>query len=572
MSLTIFESRQRAKDLIDQATKLWEESNYSDQLTGLGDDPVFKMLFTALSYQSSLLEAEIARIKSDVLSDLADYLVSHKGMGAVPATAVISTNLEGELPELAIDHNSRFSLGDRTIEFAPLLCTKVINVKGIEIVRLDGRRWRVALNFAEPVASLRGFSFAITDCNFKSVSASIAGRPLPLVAPWQFSEQPFTSYFSIDAMLYNRRFTFDPSAISIDLFASQNICNFVVKDFDLTVEKEFGLDKVEIVLEFGGINADFAFDKGRLRLNTIILANVSRQSRTLSQQNPIVKLADNAAEENEKSLPQFFMHLLPTATAQKWRDDDIIIRSYSTERFNSRALLDLINVTIAKIDTDRAAFRHYISQRSEEPLLALRSILADIKQLTEDSKSDARFAGIYAALRDPRQKGMDTQSIDLQYLTTMGAGINKRLSIQSPIDLPAGLSASHTRQIAEPGLGHDPQNGPEKLLNLSKYLFITADRLVTPADIKMFCLTVLQNQYGLDRNLIRSILVDHRPNSADRLMGYEIVVDISIANHQYVKKVLQPQTARIENILEKMILVRSANIYPVSVNILIAQN
>jgi hypothetical protein len=56
MKQTIFENKQRADELIQEAIRIWRESDHPDQLEGIEQDPVFSLLMTALAYQSNELE------------------------------------------------------------------------------------------------------------------------------------------------------------------------------------------------------------------------------------------------------------------------------------------------------------------------------------------------------------------------------------------------------------------------------------------------------------------------------------------------------------------------------------
>ena len=48
MKQTIFENRQKADELIQEAIRVWRGSDHPDQLEGIEQDPVFSLLMTAL--------------------------------------------------------------------------------------------------------------------------------------------------------------------------------------------------------------------------------------------------------------------------------------------------------------------------------------------------------------------------------------------------------------------------------------------------------------------------------------------------------------------------------------------
>ena len=94
MKQTIFENRQKADELIQEAIRVWRGSDHPDQLEGIEQDPVFSLLMTALAYQSNELENDLEQMKSDVLREFGHMLTSYEVGHAIPATAVVETALQ----------------------------------------------------------------------------------------------------------------------------------------------------------------------------------------------------------------------------------------------------------------------------------------------------------------------------------------------------------------------------------------------------------------------------------------------------------------------------------------------
>ena len=63
MKQTIFETRQRAEELIHEAINIWRQSDMNDSLEGLEKDPVFSLLMTALAYQMNELVTDMEAMK-----------------------------------------------------------------------------------------------------------------------------------------------------------------------------------------------------------------------------------------------------------------------------------------------------------------------------------------------------------------------------------------------------------------------------------------------------------------------------------------------------------------------------
>ena len=104
-----------------------------------------------------------------------------------------------------------------------------------------------------------------------------------------------------------------------------------------------------------------------------------------------------------------------------------------------------------------------------------------------------------------------------------------------------------------------------------RYHIITNDRIVTPADIKTFCYNELQIHYGVDSNMIKDISVSNQIQDNPHGCGYEILVEIILKESPYVKRSFANKIPYVEVLLQKMMEVRSTNIYPFKVSILIEQ-
>ena len=53
MKQTIFETKQRAEELLREAFNIWRQSDDNDKLEGLESDPVLKLMITAMAYQAN---------------------------------------------------------------------------------------------------------------------------------------------------------------------------------------------------------------------------------------------------------------------------------------------------------------------------------------------------------------------------------------------------------------------------------------------------------------------------------------------------------------------------------------
>ena len=555
MNRTIFETRQRAEELLKEAIAIWRQGAQSDALEGLEEDPVFFLLMSALAYQANNFDSELERLKTDVLEDYLHTLRPY-GLGhAIPAVAVVKAPLQANIAELNVNANNLFTLGNTGYTFMPLLATKAVNLSIQSIVRLDGRRWKVSLKSPHIISDLSYFSFAIKDSIFSTLSVSIKGKVLPLISPWQYADLPFNECFSVDNLLYNRQQVFNPTPIGLDLFAQQNIRVYHVRPCNLKRFLPTETDQLELVFEFSEITDTFVFDKSKLVLNVLFLANVKQNTVNLSAKNPVFRVDSN-----------HFLHLLRPTEEQLFGNVQIDIRHVAADRFNLGSLLRLLQSLIDKYDTDFYAFQALEEWNGDRTMAQLRNILAKLAEKVRNNENSLQ-SGIYLMLHRPQISSQENMSVAVNYLTTDGARVNSFLTRESVLQAAYGFDNNQIALIAPPTPGYDEVDKEKAKDELARYYMTTQDRIVTPSDIKHFCLAELMARYGIGKELIKSISIGHRPQQVYRGCGYEIVVDILLTDNTFIKRNFEILIPQVEILLSKMLQVRSTNIYPIDVNI-----
>jgi len=565
MKQTIFETRHRAEELLREAIQIWEQSDRSDFLEGLDEDPVFSLLMTALAYQANEVEDELEHMKNDVLEDFARMLTPYEVGHAIPATVVIETALQSGLPEVELTERHTFMMSDSNIQFMPLLRTRVLNASVRSVVRIDGRRWKVSLAFDMPITDLSGFCFTIKNQNFRDLKLSLKGKLLPLIKPWDFSELPLSPCFSIDTILYNRTQTYAASSTCLDLFAKQNVRMFCIKNHQATKYLASEVDSIDLIFEFTGIPDSFIFDKESLSLNSVILVNAQQHTVNLSSSNPIVRVAGyQSASSDSGTYAQQFLHMLRPSDDQIFGSIPIEVRKIAADRFNQGSLLRLLSHMIGKYYTDFYAFQNIQDEANEKVMHNLLDILVRMRDSANDD-SEHRVPGVYLMLRP--QMGNRNQQIELgvSYVTTHGAAVNSQLKADSSFKVPTGFDASATRQIANPVPGSDEIRDEKGEASLVRYYMTTNDRLVTPADMKLFCYIELQTRFGITRNMIKNITVSQRQELEKRQSGYEILVEIVLIDSSFIRRGFEEKISQTEILLKSMMNVRSTNIYPIQV-------
>ena len=569
MKQTIFENKQRAEELLQEAIRIWRSSDHPDQLEGIEQDPVFSLLLTALAYQSNELENDLDQMKNDVLEEFSQMLIPYEIGHAIPATAVVQASLQSGISSMDLTQDHVFTLTDTEAHFIPLLRTRVLNANIRSIVRMDGRRWKVSLKFDGPIADLTGFCFVVKNRSFKDLKVTVKGQILPLVSPWEFSELPLSPCFDIDTVLYNGSQTINASVSCLDLFARQNVRIYCVKGNLHNKILPIEVESIDMVFEFSGIKDDFVFDKDNLILNSIILVNAEVHTAELSSSTPIVRVAGFQSIGTEvDSTSQQFLHMLRPSTDQIFGQFPVEVRKMSADRFNQGRLVVLLNTLISRYYTDFYAFQSLREEANDKVIYSLIETLTRMRDAAR-ANVEERIPGVYLMLNPRAADFRNDVSLSLSYVTTLGSAVNGQLSDNSTFQPPAGFNNTSVRLIATPVPGSDEVRDQLEEASLSRYYMITNDRLVTPADMKLFCYMELMTRYGITRQMVKSITVSHRQQQ-DRLQaGYEILVEILLNENAFIRRGFEEKIPQAETLMQAMMSVRSTNIYPIQVTITI---
>ena len=569
MKQTVFETRQRAEELLREAVNVWRQSDRNDALEGLENDPVMRLLITALAYQANESASDLEEIKQEVLQDFANLLVPYEVGHAVPATAAVQLALEDGVQEIVLNENSEFTLEGTAYTFIPLLETRLLNARVRSISRIDGRRWKVSLTFKQAISDLSGLCFTIRNAWFQDLKITVGGQTLRLVKPWDFSELPLNECFGLDSILYNRTQTYNASATCLDLFARQNVRMFYIKKNDASKPMmQMEMESVDLIFEFSGINDQFVLDRESFLLNTTILVNARKQTATLSKASPVVRVT--GANSDEIQTGQQFLHAVRPAEEQIFADALIDVRRVAADRFDQGRLMGLLNSLVMRYRSDFIAYRNLPEGFNDKTVLSLQNILVSLIDVIGKDRLKVT-PGVYLMLRPIKASTHDAYSVDVSYLTTSGAVINTLLNSSSKFVAPSGVDTTKTRQIAEPVMGLNEIREQSAEASLSRYYLATQDRVVTPADIKFFCYNELLTHYGITRDMVRSITVSRRQKPELRSCGYEIVVEITLANNSFVIRSFSDKIKQVEILIQKMMEVRSANVYPITVLIKVEQ-
>lgn len=563
MKQTAFDTRQRAAELLQEAAAIWRQSAHSDQLEGLERDPIFSLLITALAYQANETDSDIERLKQDVIEEYTRLLTPYEAGRPIPATAVVEAALQHDVAEMELTEQTAFFLEDTKYQFIPLLRQRVINASVANLVRLDGRRWKVTLKFQYPVKDLTGMTFALLDTRFRDVKVTLNDYTMHIVKPWNYADMPLQPCFATDALLYNKAQMYSASLTGLDLFARQNVALFSIKKFltDSVIPVE--TSTIDLVLDFTGIPDNFVFDKSHFILNPILLVNAKVSTASLSSETPITRITGSSLGQAEESQ---LMHLVPPAAEQLFGKTPVEVRRISSDRFNQVSLMKLINSLNTKFHSDYYAFLDIKASGLAEVIKSMQDGLLKLSRAVKQELLHST-PGTYLIINRDYFAEMRNISLDIQYVTTNAAAVNSSLTQASRIIPPAGFNGSAMRMIANPTGGFDEVNDSEKLQNLARYQLVTNDRIVTPADMKILCYTELMNRYSIAPSMINDMTVTHCQQPEESECGYAFWVNIRLQDSPYIQRSFSDKIAQAEMFLQKRMEVRSSCIQPIYVKI-----
>ena len=561
MRQNIFNTRQRAEEIIKEAVAIWQRGFNSEQLEGIEQDPVFSLFMTALAYQANEIDNEVEQLQEEILDELTRLLIPYEKIHPLPATALVEVQLDDRIPELPLDQRNGFILPDTSYGFIPLLKTRVINGEVQSVVRVDNRRWKVSLKLKGAIKQLSGMTFLIGNPHFQDLKLYANGVMLPLIKPWDYTDLPLNECFSLNNMIYNKSLTYQASNTWFDLFAQQNARLFYIDSYK---GSDVPFDKQELIFEFIGIDDQFTFDKEQLSLNATILANVTQHSVTLSAAAPIARLS---SEGNK----QQFLHLIAPDDNQLYPEVPVEIRRVATDRFNAERLARLASTLVSRFASDYYAFQKIEVLREGRVMEQFYNLL---KKISEGlSRSSSEWASsLYLLLRNDRGFHPKEMSLRVNYLTTDGSAVNAGLNAKSTFAPLANNYIQSVRLLASPMPGYDEIRNKNAQENLARYYMITNDRIVTPADVKILCYNELERRFGITSEMIAGIKIKQAQKAERHHYGFETQVYISLTENAYIKRNFTDKIPMTELILQKMIEVRSTNVFPVVVNIEVVQS
>lgn len=572
---------QDAGELLKEALALWRKEGYLDsdekngQFYNIENDPVVKLIMAAFAHQTNRITEEIFRFEDNILNEIIEKVIPYNLIKPVPAFSIIQTTKDKKADyECFASEETPFIFEKEkgkkeAYQFIPLLKIKIINAQISTAKKIDKNKFSVTLVCNEPITDLSGISLYFSKNNFSDLSVSINNNSLPLIKPFDYEKLPFTEWFNIESIFFDKSLLYGSAEYWRDIFVTQNIQIYIVDKYDA---KKIGIDKnsIDMVFEFTS-GADIDFDANDIKINCVPIVNVEKLSETLSPDKPIKKIADEKSikqatdnvEEIQKMAGQKqFLNLLASGVSD-YKRDAFTLRRFGMERFNRNEFLQQINTIYNRYISDYYVFMDNAGLRDGDKLKKLNLALKDV---IDEIKKDAPLNyGIYLILNQSDSLTEQNESIDVSYLLTDGVlanGIKPESEIRTASVI---FDKKATQLLRETSGGKDQETNLEIKKNIAQYNFLTKDRLVTKSDIRAFCYKELSSRYSIKKELIEKVEIRNEIESSAQ--GKFKIILIEIQFKKTTGAIKNSDFSIIENQLKKMIEIRSTNLFPIQVKV-----
>ena len=342
---------QHRRQLLKEAIEHWDEKG---ELMDIERDPVVKLFFSALAYQSYSISREISSFKDKIVTELRNKLIPYHLIKPFPALSVIETRLEKNkdesikpLTSLEVNEKCAFEFGKNKIPFSPLFKTTIIEAK-ITDKQIDQNDFTLQLTLSSDVVieDFSGVSFYFENSEMTpDIEISLNNQFLPLIKPDDFDNLPFTDWFQHHYLLREEnQLQYGNYDYWLELFVKKHIQLFYINEYDCNTIKNTSLKPV-IKIHFKNKFELNYYQNRSIKINCLPIVNVQKHSVILNTNEPIKKLSA------EKSA---FLNLIIDENYEK-NEDDFYIRHFGIERFSQEELLLQINDLFNRFISDYKA-------------------------------------------------------------------------------------------------------------------------------------------------------------------------------------------------------------------------
>ena len=536
---------QHRRLLIKKAIENWEEKG---DLREVEKDPIVKLLFSALAYQSYSISREISVFQEKTITEFRNKLIPYHLIKPFPAYSVVQTKIRKNnndniepVPFFVVDEKSAFGFGKNNLQFTPLFKTKIVNAN-ISNITVDDDDCSIKLDLSSEVIidDFSGMSFYFEETNAApDIEISMNDQILPVVRPDDYDNLPFTDWFQHHFLLREEnQLQFGNYDYWQELFLKQSVNIFYINEYNSGIKRNTSNSPV-FKIHFKNKSDFQSFrEYSSVKINCLPVVNVQKKSETLSDNAPMKKLStDNS----------FFLNLLVGENTNE-TDNDFFIRHFGIERYNQEELLLQLNDIFNRFISDYYAFKSIDELKKGEKIDNLYKSFKELLPIVMKNNS-SNHSGVYAILKLTKKMKYQFGDLIINYLSTNSELANGIKEGEKPGLISDFLDKEGTALLKETSGGRDEEVNEDNLNHMARYNLLTKDRLVTSADLKAFCYRELKNR-------VRNVTIN---NTGD-------TIDIRIQLNE--ESTIDPQERKYhESLLQQKIKVRSLLSIPVVVTI-----
>jgi len=535
---------QHRRQLLKEALEHWDEKG---ELRDIESDPVVKLLFSALAYQSYSISRELSAFKDQVVTEFRNKLIPYHLIKPFPAFSVIETRLGKNkdasvkpLTSFMVDEQCEFEFGKNKIPFSPLFKTRIVDAQ-ISDKQINAADCTIqfTLSSNDIIEDFSGLSFYFEESEMvPDIEISINDKLVPVIKPDDCDNLPFTDWFQHHYLLREEnQLQFGNYDYWLEYLLKTHAYFIYIDEYDCNKIRNTSASPIFNIHFKNKLELNY-FQNRTFRINCFPVLNVQKQTITLNNEDPIKKLSVERG---------VFLNLLIDDYTEK-NEDNFLIRHYGIERFNQEELLFRINDLFNRFISDYYAFKEIEDLKKGDKLENLYRNFREIWPVL--MRNDNRnYSGVYAMLKLNKNLRFQHNNVRIEYLTTNCEMANNIPEGEKPGTASEFLDKGNTVLLRDTSGGREEEYNEETLNHLARYNLLTKDKLITVSDLKAFCYRELGNK-------IQQLTVQY---TGKRL-------DLSIRLKEE-KQLGQDEKMFYETLLQKKIKVRSLFSLPVVVTI-----
>ena len=532
------------RQLLKEALDHWEEKG---ELRDIETDPVVKLLFSALAYQSHSISRELSTFKDQVVTEFRNKLIPYYLIKPFPAFSVLETRLGknkdnniNPLTSFFVDEKCVFEFGKNKIPFTPLFKTKIIDAEiSDRQINKEDNTLQLTLSSNDLIENFSGLSFYFEESEMiPDIEISLNDRFLPLIKPDDCDNLPFTDWFQHHYLLREEnQLQFGNYDFWLAYLFKNHTYIFYINEYESNKIKNTSNTPTFKIHFKNKLELHYFRNRG-IKINCLPVLNVQKHSVTLNNEDPIKKLSVDKG---------VFLNLLMDENTEQ-NEDNFLIRHFGIERFNQEELLFRINDLFNRFISDYYAFKDIVDLKKGDKL---ENLYKDFRELWPVlmRNNNQNYSGVYAILKLNRNLRFQYNNVRIDYLTTNCELANNIQEGEKPGTVSEFLDKGKTVLLKDTTGGKEEEYNEATLNHLARYNLLTKDKLITVSDLKAFCYRELKNK-------IQNISVQ---NTGKRL-------DIVIRLHED-SKIEQAEILFYETLLQKKIKVRSLFSIPIYVSL-----